>query len=65
MIITNAKYDKPRNDDGTIVDGSDNSIIIAEVDGVSMFIPLVQGNRHYDKIMRLVNSGDLTIADAD
>ena len=65
MIITNAKYDKPRNDDGTIVDGSDNSIIIAEVDGVKMFVPLVQGNRHYDKIMRLVNSGDLTIADAD
>lgn len=65
MIITNAKYDKPRNDDGTIIDGSDNCNIIAVVDGVTMFIPLVQGNRHYDKIMRLVNSGDLTIADAD
>ena len=65
MIITNAKYDKPRNDDGTIIDGSDNCNIIAVVDGVTMFIPLVQGNRHYDKIMRLVSSGDLTIAAAE
>ena len=65
MIITNPKYDKPRNDDGTIVDGSDNCNIIADVDGVKMFIPLVQGNRHYDKIMRQVDAGELTIADAE
>ena len=65
MIITNAKYDKPRNDDGTIIDGSENCNIIAEIDGVKRFIPLAEGNMHYDTIMELVESGDLTIADAE
>jgi len=65
MKITSAKYGKPRDDENKIIDGSDNENIIAVVDGVTKFIPLVEGNIHYDRIMELVKSGDLTIADAD
>ena len=30
-----------------------------------MQVPLVKGNRHYDEIMRQVDAGELTIADAE
>ena len=33
------------------------------VDQIS--VPLAPGNRHYDEIMRQVDAGTLTIADAD
>ena len=65
MNIKNAKYDKPRDEEGKIIDGSENCNIIAEIDGVKRFIPLAEGNMHYDTIMELVKSGDLTIADAE
>ena len=39
--------------------------IIAVIDGVTRFVPLAEGNMHYDTIMELVKSGDLTIADAE
>ena len=42
-----------------------NSSIKAKIDGQEMFVPIVEGNRHYDEIMRQVNAGELTIADAD
>ena len=35
------------------------------IDGVTSFVPVHIGNRHYDEIMRQVAAGDLTIADAD
>ena len=65
MNIKNAKYDKPRDDVGKIIDGSENCNIIAVIDGVTRFVPLAEGNMHYDTIMELVKSGDLTIADAE
>ena len=65
MKITSAKYSKPRDDKGKIIDGSDNENIIAVIDGVTKFVPLSKGNMHYDKITELVKAGDLTIADAD
>jgi hypothetical protein len=37
----------------------------AIVDGDETFIPISEGNRHYAEIMRQVNAGELTIADAD
>jgi len=58
MIITNAKY---RID---VISG-DNASINATIDGVEMSIPLVEGNRHYDEIMRQVDAGTLTIAEAE
>ena len=42
-----------------------NSTIRATIDGIEMFVPMQTGNRHYDEIMRQVNSGTLTIQDAD
>lgn len=58
MNITNARYDVDR-------DGN-NVTIIATIDGVEMHISIPsEGNRHYDEIMRRVDEGTLTIADAE
>ena len=43
----------------------DNGNIKATIDGVELFVPLCEGNRHYDEIMRQVDAGTLTIADAE
>ena len=56
MNITSAVY--TYDDDGA------RNEIKATIDGVEMHIPLVQGNRHYDEIMRQVEAGELTIEDA-
>ena len=58
MNITSAKY---------VVgpDGSNMSITIV-VDGETLSVPNnTPGNRHYDEIMKQVEAGTLTIADAD
>ena len=57
MQISNAQYI-------TDMDGN-NTTIVATIDGDEVFVPLSQGNRHYAEIMRQVEAGDLTIADAD
>ena len=57
MTITTAQYFQ--NDEG------DNVCINATIDDVLMSIPLQEGNRHYDEIMRRVDAGTLTIADAE
>jgi len=58
MNIANARYDVDR-------DGN-NVTIIATIDGVEMHISIPsEGNRHYDEIMRRVEAGTLTIADAE
>ena len=46
-------------------DVGDKVSIKATIDGVEMFVPLTQGNRHYDEIMRQVEAGELTIQDAE
>jgi hypothetical protein len=46
------------------IDGTNVSITVV-IDDVTMSVPLVPGNRHYDEIMRQVAAGTLTIADAD
>ena len=57
MNITSAQYNKQIN-------GSDK-IIIAEIDGQKMFVPLDPANRHYAEILKQVADGTLTIQDAD
>ena len=57
MNITNAQY---YND----LDGNQSGVK-ATIDGTEMFVPLDPDNRHYAEIMRQVDAGDLTIADAD
>jgi hypothetical protein len=57
MIITSAKYSS--------YDGTNNDAVIVTIDGVTMSVPLDPSNRHYAEIMRQVEAGTLTIADAD
>ena len=39
--------------------------IQANIDGTEMSVPLDPANRHYAEILRQVEAGTLTIADAD
>jgi hypothetical protein len=57
MNITNAKY--------TVNGDGDTTSICATVDGKEVHIPIDATNRHYTEIMRQVDAGTLTIADAD
>ena len=54
MNITSAKYCKD-------LDTNENQSIKATIDGVEMFVPISEGNMHYDEIIRQVNVGTLTI----
>jgi len=58
MNITSAQY---KNDP---VDGY-QICITATIDGITMSVPLDPANRHYAEIMRQVEAGTLTIADAE
>ncbi len=57
MNITYAK--KTTDDDGNV------ESIKAIIDGMTIFIPVDPANRHYTAIMEQVDSGTLTIAEAD
>jgi len=57
MTITNAKYVEDR--DGNTIN------VKATIDGVEMYVSIDPSNRHYDEIMRQVDAGELTIAEAD
>ena len=46
------------------LNGNKNKIKVV-IDGVTSFVPVQIGNRHYDEIQKQVAAGDLTIADAD
>ena len=59
MNITSAKYLADAFKENT------NNSIIATIDGQELFVPLAEGNRHYDEIMRQVEAGELTIEEAD
>jgi len=56
MNITSAQY---------IALDSVNESIIATIDGTEMQVPIDAANRHYAEILRQVDAGTLTIADAD
>ena len=58
MNITFAKY---------VLDplGGETSSINATIDGVIMSVPLDPANRHYAAIIEQVDTGTLTIAEAD
>ena len=43
---------------------NENVSIKATIDGVEMSVPLAEGNRHYDEIMRQVEAGTLVIQEA-
>ena len=56
MNITSAQY--------IAREGVSESIKVI-IDEQEMSVPMQEGNRHYDEIMRQVEAGDLTIAAAD
>ena len=58
MNITAAQY---------TINPDDNQIdmVKATIDGAEMFVSISLGNRHYAEIMRQVEAGTLTIAEAD
>ena len=58
MIITNAKYN-------TGLFTNENCSINCVADGQTVSVPLDPANRHYAEILKQVEAGTLTIADAD
>ena len=57
MNITSAQYQAD-------MDGN-NSSVQATIDGQEMSVPLDPANRHYAEILKQVEAGTLTVADAD
>jgi len=57
MNITSAQYVKDLN--------GNNSAISIVVGGISMSVPIDPANRHYAEIMKQVEAGAMTIAEAD
>ena len=63
VIIENVKYmskPNPLNYDAPYL----TYAVQATIDGIHMSVPLDPANRHYAEIMRQVEAGTLTIADA-
>jgi hypothetical protein len=56
MNITTAQYIAD-------MDGN-NSCIKASIDGQELYVPLAPANRHYAEILKQVEAGTLTVADA-
>jgi len=57
MNITSAQYVLSKF-------SNENDIIKATIDGVEVSVPLDPSNRHYAEILRQVEAGTLTIAEA-
>jgi len=58
MNITTAQYN------ADLISGN-NSSVQATIDGQEMSVPLDPNNRHYAEILKQVEAGTLTIADAE
>ena len=52
MNITSATYQKDR------FDSSINEAVVAEIDGVTMIVPIDTDNRHYQAILEWVDAGN-------
>lgn len=58
MNITSAKYVLSPTT-------NENDSIIAVINNETWSVPIIVGNTHFDEILRQVEAGELTIADAD
>jgi hypothetical protein len=66
MNIISAQY-KTRDtydDEGNVI-STENCAVIAVINGETFGVPLDPANRHYAEIIRQVDAGELTIADAE
>lgn len=61
MDIKSAKYIK----DSLANDGSYSNIRVVLNDGVVVAVPLNTENKDYNRLMKMVDAGELTIEDAD
>ena len=52
MNISSATYQKDR------FDSSINEAVVAEIDGVTMIVPINTDNRHYQAILEWVDAGN-------
>ena len=59
MIISAAQYILNETKDGN------GTVITATIDGIEIQVPTDPANRHYAEIMRQVEAGTLTIAEAE
>ena len=59
FTVTSAKYQT------NPITGATDEDIVAVIDGNTITVPVDTANRHYEEIMRQVEAGELTIADAD
>ena len=57
MTITSAQYQADME--------GNNFSVQATIDGQELSVPLDPANRHYAEILKQVEAGDLTIADAE
>ena len=60
MNITSAQWVK-----NTVDPKEDPLSIEITVDGETMYVPKDPNNRHYEEVLKQVDAGTLTIADAD
>ena len=58
MNFTFVKYQKDS------ITGENVSLEVI-LDEQEIYVPIAEGNRHYDEIMRQVEAGELTIEEAD
>jgi len=57
MIIADAKYIQD-------IEG-ENASVKATINGAEMFVPMDTANRHYAEILKQVDEGTITIAEAE
>ena len=62
MNITSAQYQSIKEDD-KVIESKHN--IIATIDGVKMFVPILSSNRHYAAILEWAKEDGNTIQEAD
>jgi hypothetical protein len=65
MNITSAQYINNYEGADYVDSGISQQSIKATIDSISMIIPTDPANRHYAEILRQVEAGTLTIAEAD
>jgi len=70
LNISSAQYVKQQetqviNDENVYVSVGDNFAVDVVIDGETLRVPLDPANRHYAEIMRQVDAGTLTIAEAE
>jgi len=66
MNITQVKHCSIKRYEGTDAEVTITGVVvIATIDGETVYVPTDPNNRHYEEILKQVNTGTLTIKDAE